>query len=226
MIRERLELVAIGLYSRWRRFLEFLQSVWHYYRNATFRKIDIAMLMQYILHNPYSIAREFALLQGEENIYTYGETPLTTMEKIASQCGITHEDTVYELGCGRGRACFWLHCFIRCHVVGIEYNPYFMERANALVQRFALPNIMFRCEDMLKSDYSQASVIYLYGSTFEDDFLSDLTRQLEALPTGAKIITVSYTLTDYIEEPFLELVDFFDVPFTWGTATVYLQRRV
>ncbi len=44
------------------------------------------------------------------------------MDVIARECGIQKEDVVFELGCGRGRTCFWLNTFIGCKVVGIGFG--------------------------------------------------------------------------------------------------------
>lgn len=226
MIKERLQLVALGIYGRYKRLAEFLQSIWRYYGNTTFRKVDLAMLFNYLCDNPYSESRRFALMQGESQVYTYGETPLATLERITKITGITPNDLVYELGCGRGRSCFWLASFIGCRVVGIEYNPHFVDKAQALVRKFDLQGIAFRCENLLHTDYSHASVIYLYGSCLDDDFLRALVAKLKVLPKGARVVTVSYPLTDYTHEPLFRLIESNDFPFTWGTATVYFQERI
>ncbi len=158
------------------RLFEYLSSVYHYYGNTEFRKIDLALVFNYLLDNPYRSSRNFALLKGEENIHTYGETPLTTLETIVKRSGINQTDVVYELGCGRGRSCFWLHCFVKCKVRGIEYNPDFTGKAQRLVKKFDLKNIDFYCEDLLLSDYSSATKVYLYGTCLDDNFLFALTE--------------------------------------------------
>ncbi len=224
-LKQWLGMVRLGIYVRWQRLVEYLESVYRYYGNAEFRKIDLALVTNYLFDNPYTESRRFSLLQGEENIYTYGETPLTTLETIAKKCDISSRDFVYELGCGRGRSCFWLHSFVKCRVVGIEYNPRFCGKAQAIVRKFSMPQIEFRCEDFLESDFTDATVIYLYGTCLSDNFLMKLTDKLKSLPTDTKVITVSYPLDDYTYEPLFEMVDAFDVPFTWGTTTVYYQRR-
>lgn len=224
-VKQWLQLVGLGIKGRCQRLVEYVTSMWHYYGNSTFRRVDLALVFNYLFDNPYSASRKFALLHGEENIHTYGETPLTTLETIVKRCDIHKDDLFFELGCGRGRSCFWLHSFVGCPVVGIEYNPHFAGIAQKIVTKFGLKEIDFRCEDLLTSDYSKATVVYLYGSCLDDNFLVNLVEKLKRLPAGAKVITVSYPLTDYMYEPIFELVDSFDVPFTWGTATVYYQQK-
>jgi SAM-dependent methyltransferase len=226
MLKEWAQLVVLAVRVRWRRLVEYFQSVWRYYPNSMFRRVDLALLYNYLFVNPYSVARQFAIYNAEVDVYTYGETPLTTLEIIAQRAGITAEDTVYELGCGRGRSCFWLRAFVGCRVVGIEYNPVFVRKASALVQACKLEGVVFRCEDMLTVDYSDATVVYLYGSCLEDSFLERLTEQLKQLPNGAKVITVSYALQDYCSEALFEQLACWELPFTWGSASVYYQVRI
>ncbi len=64
------------------------------------------------------------------------ETPLTSLEVIARECQLSVRDVVFELGCGRGRTCFWLNQFIGCAVIGIDYVPAFIEKALKVKRRF------------------------------------------------------------------------------------------
>lgn len=222
-IRETFELVILAIQIRYRRLVELIQTVRHYYHNRLFRRIDVSLFFLYLLDNPYTAARRFAVRQGEENIHTYGETPLTTLEEIVKRCEITSKDTVYELGSGRGRSCFWLHCFVGCNVVGVEYNPHFYRKAEALRARYNVSDLAFVCEDLLKVNYSKATVVYLYGTCLEDEFIVKLVDKLKELPKGARVISISYPLTEYVAHSRLKLLDFFDATFTWGEATVYLH---
>lgn len=143
------------------------------------------------------------------------------MERIALECSITKVDNVYELGCGRGRCCFWLYSFIECSVVGIDHNPHFISRAEAVGKRFAV-DIEFCCKNFLSVDYSEASVVYLYGISLDMPTILHLVERLKQLPRGARVVTVSYSLSD-IDASFL-LIKRFEAPFTWGEAEVYIQQ--
>lgn len=214
-----------AIFYRLCRFWEYLQTIWRYYGYRSFRNTDLALVVNYFGANPYYIARRFAELQGEKDLYTYGETPLLTLEEISRRCGIIPTDTVYELGCGRGRTCFWLSTvFGSQKVIGIDNNPYFISMAQRIVKKFDIQNLEFRCEDMLHADLSEATVVYLYGSAFDTDFIERLAAKLGRLPKGTKIISISYPLYDYSHQPLFELVDTFEVSFTWGRANVYFQR--
>lgn len=201
--------------------IEFIKVAFNYYDNMKFLKADISLRLMYLFHNPYKISKRFLMNKGAKDIYSYGETPVTSMDLIAKQCHITSKDTLYELGAGRGRNCFWLNTVLGCSVVGIEYIPEFVERADLIVKKLKMEHIKFVLADMLKADLSDATVIYLYGTCFDDSAIKKLAVKFAKLPKGTKIITVSYPLTDYA--PSFELMKRFSVPYTWGHADVFLN---
>lgn len=224
-VKEYLELVWINLGVQVRSFIECLRVAIHYYSNLSFAKVDLFLLISYLFQNPFTISKRFLQKKGEKDVYAYGETPLTSLDMITKECKVSAKDTVFELGCGRGRTCFWLHSIIGCKVVGIEYVPEFVERSNAIKDKFEIKNIEFRQEDMLNANYSGATVVYLYGTCLDDPSILKIVDKCKALPAGTKIITISYPLTDYTDQPVFEVMKRFPARFTWGLADVYLQIR-
>lgn len=222
-MKEYLELLWVNLVVQKRNFVEFTKVVFKYYRSFHFLKIDASLLMLYLYNNPFSISKRYLMKKGEPDIYTYGETPLTTLDQISQEIKISPKDVVYELGSGRGRNCFWLHNFIGCRVIGVEYIPDFVERAEQIRKEWHLNGVEFRNEDMLTTDLSDATVIYLYGTCYDEPFIQKLIQRLKKLPSGTKIVTVSYPLTDYTSEKLFKVLKLFPAQFTWGTADVYYQ---
>ncbi len=225
-VREYLELIWLSIVVKKRNLFEYLKVICRYYGNSAFRKVDMALLARYLFKSPYVISKEFLLKKGEENIYAYGETPLTTLEVIVRECGILSKDMVFELGSGRGRGCFWLNTVIGCGVVGIEYIPNFVNIAQHLVDRYKLKRVEFRLEDILEADYQGATVLYLYGTCYESAFIKKLLKRFAELPQGTKVITVSYPLTDFASKQEYEVMKRFPAQFTWGEADVYLQVKL
>jgi SAM-dependent methyltransferase len=224
-IKEYGSLLWVNLTVQKSNLVEIVKVISKYYRNLSFAKLDFSLLMTYLFHNPFTISKRFLMHRGEQNVYAYGETPLTTLDSIVNTCRISDADTVFELGCGRGRTCFWLNCFIGCKVVGVEYIPDFVDRANRIKAQFHVDGVEFRNEDILDSDFSGATAFYIYGTCFEEDFIEKLIAKLSRLPAGTKIITVSYPLTHYTTKPLFEVMKRFPAEFTWGSADVYLQIR-
>lgn len=220
-----LQLLLLNLKSSIANLWEFIKVAFKYYPKWTFFKIDSSLLFSYAFDNPFKVSKRFLLKKGESEIYTYGETPLTTLDYIARKCGLTKKDVVFELGCGRGRTCFWLNQFIGCKVVGIEYIPEFIERALKIKEKFNLKEVDFRLEDFLQTDLTGATVIYLYGTCLPDQTIIQLIEKFKNVPKGTKIITVSYSLTDYSSHNSFKVVMTFPATFTWGQGIVYVHIK-
>lgn len=220
---EFLKLFWISLVVKKRNFIEFCKVVWKYYPNFQFLKTDLYLLLQYLWKSPFKISKEFLMNQNETDLYAYGETPLTTLDRIAKECGITESDIIYELGAGRGRGCFWLHYFIKCKVIGLEIIPEFVKIANKIKVNRNLKNVEFLEENILNHDFRGATAIYLYGTCYEDSFIQELVHKFKKLPIGTKIITISYSLEDYDAGKSFEIIKCFPASFTWGQGDVYLQ---
>lgn len=224
-IKEFFQLLWLNFLVGKRNFVECVRVVLRYYHDLPFAKVDFSILLMYFFHNPFRISKRFLMHKGEQNVYAYGETPLTSLDIIAHTCHITKKDTFFELGSGRGRGCFWLNRFIGCKVVGIEYVPEFVERAERIKKKCPFPDVQFRCEDMLETNFTGGTVFYLYGTSYPDAFITQLIEKFSKMPSGTKFITVSYPLTDYTEKPLFEVMKRFPIQFTWGTADVYLQQK-
>ena len=156
----------------------------------------------------------------------YGETPLATLDAIIQHCPIGPHDIAYELGSGRGRACFWLALYKGYNTVGIEYIPTFVAKAQKLAKFFGIKNIEFRAEDILTTNLKDATWIYLFGSALPDVTILKLCSRLEKLKPGTKVITISYPLTAYTTSKKIALKSTLDLEFSWGTTQVYFHSIV
>ena len=222
-IKEFLILLWINFIVTLKNILELFKVIVLYWSNFSFFKADLSLQLMYLFHNPFKISKHFLQKQGAKEIYAYGETPLTSMAIIAKTCGIGPKDLVFELGAGRGRTAFWLNSFKHCSVVGIEFVEDFVERAQLITKRLDIKNVDFRLADMLTTDYTGATVCYLYGTCLDELTISHLAEKFSKLPQGTKIITVSYPLSDYTDLTCFEVMKRFTVPYPWGMGDVYLQ---
>lgn len=218
-IGETLYLFVLFFQIKAKAFIEECRIRRRYWPNVAFQICDRQLCFHYRFKNPYRISKRFLIKQGADDIYCYGETPLTTLEKIAKECSISSHDSVIELGCGRGRGVFFLATHFGCNVKGIEWIPEFVGPAHRIAAY--CPKVSFACEDMLTTDLSKASIIYLYGTSLDDATLEHLIKRFEKLPIGTKIITVSYPLTGKFE-----LCKQFNAEFPWGRTQIFLQKRI
>ncbi len=218
-----MSLILVNLRATLFRLFESLRIIFRYYRNLPFLLNDLLLAGHYLWRNPHQVSKSFMKRRGEENIYTYGETPLTTLDRIARKCRILSKDTVYEVGCGSGRTIFWLRYFVKCRAVGIDYQPTFIRRANRVKKWLCLDKTQFLLEDMLQADYRKATVLYLYGTCLEDGVIERLVERFQELKSGTKVISVSYPLTDYSD--IFTLAEQFQARFPWGKADVFLNIK-
>lgn len=198
---------------------DFLLTAFRYYFKPKFALIDISLLLSYFFKSPYRIAREF------KESEPYGETPHKTLAKIVKACPITLDDVVLELGAGRGRSCFWLAFFQPCKkVIGIEYIPDFVTKAQSLARFFNVQNVEFRCEDMCKSKFNEATWIYLFGTALDDATIKQLITRFDECKPGTKVITISYALTEYAPHSKIKLLNTIEVEFAWGKTECYIHQ--
>lgn len=208
--------------------LEFIRVAFNYYANEKFRQQDLSLLSKYFFTSPFTISKNYLIAQGAEDPYQYGETPLTTLAAIAKECQITENDTVYELGCGRGRTCFWLAAFVKCRVVGIEQIETFVEIANQIKDQHHVGRVRICQGNYLDFSYKDATVIFIYGTCLEEPDIKLLISRFAKLAPGTKIITISYPLTDYVTPGQFDLfnvIHTFEASFPWGKGIVYLHER-
>jgi hypothetical protein len=148
------------------------------------------------------------------------------LQKLASNSPIGPDDVVYELGSGRGRACFWLRGRFGCKTVGIECLPLFVQRAKRIASFFHLDKVEFRLEDMTRANFLDATWIYLFGTTLPDQTVADLIKQFERLKPGTKIITISYPLSEVYDSPKIKLLNTLDLEFAWGRTQGYIHEVI
>jgi len=193
-----------------------------YYGDAAFSHLDRSFIKRYLFRSPYTISKRYLRHKGECSVHTYGETPLPTYEKIAREAYIHSEDIYLELGFGRGRGIFFLHHFFQCRAIGVERIPLFVGLAKQVAIQHNLEDVSFICADFNLMSLPTASVVYLYGTALHEEEIYPLISKLKTLPAGARIVSISYPLTDYEGKAF-HVQKCFPVTFLWGETDAYLQ---
>ncbi|MFN0064776.1 MAG: class I SAM-dependent methyltransferase [Chlamydiales bacterium] len=210
-------LIFLNLRTTLFRLVQYICVVFRYY--PRFLITDVLLAAQYFVHPPYKISKRFLRQRGELDLYSYGETPLTTLDYIARKCHILSKDCVVDLGCGTGRTSFWMAQFIRCRVIGVDYLPTFIRKARNTLRWTLLDNLTFYEQDMLNVDLTPATVIYLYGTLLQDSMIYKLCDRFAA--TQSRVISVSYPLCEY-DNRFCTVKEF-SARFPWGKAQIYLN---
>lgn len=191
-------------------------------RYPSFRSFERALNRKYLFRNPYRICKYYLKQKGEKDLDVYGETPLPLLFKIAHECELGSKDILYELGCGRGRGAIFLSHIFRCKVVGIDWIPFFIETARNIVSKIEPSlSVIFRCAEMHEVDFSDATIIFLYGTCLSEEFIEAMISRFKRLSPQIKIITISYPLSDY--SPFFHVHKQFSGTFPWGDGEIYVN---
>lgn len=196
--------------SDWFSLKEALHTLFCY---RSFLKIDLYLLALYFFKSPYRIIKKVA----PEEIY--GETPLSTMELILREMAISKEDTLVEVGSGRGKALLFAHFTTGCHAVGIEKVKPFTLRLKEVIKRFKIERVKVIEGDFLEASYDEATAIYFYGVSFSEEAVSALIEKWKSAPHLQRIVTISEPLKAF------DVVRTFKVRFPWGETDAFLQVK-
>jgi len=203
-------------------FQEFLTL--QYYKNFKFAVIDVFQKLIYAFINPYRISKKFLVRNNFQDVHMYGETPIALFSGLLKKSGLNKKDIFFEMGCGRGRLCYFVSSFYKCSVVGIEQVPTFVKILRFLKKIARIKNFKIVNKNMFDVDYSHASFIYLYGTCLKDDEIYKLTNKFKNLKKNTKILTISVPLSNHDES--FKLLKKHKVILPWGKTFAYLLLKV
>jgi SAM-dependent methyltransferase len=227
---------ASPVYVLGRQLAEALIVSLRYYGPLGFYRVDLRFRRSYLTDGPHRVARRFQRQAGLDprwgdagprHSFHYGATPLSSLEYIARRTRLTADDRVVDLGCGTGLGCFFLARLLRADVHGVELNPEFVQRAQAIRAELGWASPSFSCGDLMDHPLGEATVVFVYSTGFTDTQLTDLVDKMgRELSEGALVISVSSPLSAHATQPLFTEIDRFPVHFPWGQGTVFVQARL
>ena len=209
-------------------FIEFTKCQVLYGFRYKMLWIDLGLFWQYPFTSPYRINLRYLEKNNLSKSYLFGETPLTTLEKICQRINIEPKAVIFDVGCGWGKSTFFLHAYNKAHrTIGIDILPEYIQKAERIRKWMKLDYIVFLEADFRQIDYSDADVIYLYGSCLPDDTIQSLVTNWEnSLMEGTIIITTTYSLPSYATQGRILLQDTIELDFLWGECTVHYHTVI
>lgn len=189
-------------------------------RNSSLR-FEILFLIYSFFSNPFRVTSRFNKKRGEKEIYTYGETPFTAFQTLMEVLKLEKEDVFYDLGCGRGKLCFWISSQAGCQVRGWDWNPKFILRANGLKKLLGISTLNFECKDFTTEDFSEATCVYLFGLFLSESQIRRLEKRFALLKSGTRLISVGFPFSS---ELFMTTQTFL-LSFPWGKTEAYLLTK-
>jgi outer membrane protein assembly factor BamB/protein-L-isoaspartate O-methyltransferase len=114
-------------------------------------------------------------------------TPMDVVRRILELAAVKESDVVYDLGSGDGRIVIAAAADFKCRSVGIEIDRDLVRRSRGEIQRVRLEErARIEHEDLLKADFSQASVVTLYVGGRLNGLL---LPKLQALRPGTRVVS-------------------------------------
>ena len=112
-----------------------------------------------------------------------------TLREIFEFASLNKDDVFYHLGCGSGNSlAIALEEFGVKMAVGIDNNDQKIKTAKNLLEKKKLSRYSLRCEDILQSDISDATVILFWFS--DEQILDSMVSKFSKLKQGCRIITL------------------------------------
>ena len=159
--------------------------------------------------------------------FAYGDTPGEIFLECLEWAQVGLEDRFIDLGCGCGLPTLLAagHCG-KC--VGIDLLGGILDWARAAAKLLRIENATFLQQDISSADLAGFSLAYVTATRFTKELLDNLTPNLESLPSGARLISVSHCF----KSRQLRLLDRRQRRFSWGTPEelctheLYLLERI
>ena len=126
-------------------------------------------------------------------------TDLEIVNAMLALAGVTHDDVVYDLGCGDGRIVIAAAKEFGARGVGVDLDPQRIREAQANAVRVGVADrVTFRVQDIFDTDIKSATVVTLFLSPEVNARLRPkLTSQLRP---GSRIVSHRYGIGDWVPE--------------------------
>ncbi|MFP4496631.1 MAG: methyltransferase domain-containing protein [Vulcanimicrobiota bacterium] len=200
-------------------FLDFVFFFTHYW----WWKMQWFLMRKYWNVSGYEVfMRENRLRQDvTEEDFSFGETNALSTKLILEEIQPQKGATIYDLGSGRGIFLISAYFIYGTRGVGIEILKTYVEKSRELASTMRVANVLFREENIVDTDLSEADIIYLSGATFSGEILDRTIEKFKKAEPGTIIIIIRHELP---EEEFVLFNDGY-YPFTWGSEKVYFYRK-
>lgn len=188
-------------------------------------QLDLLLGAHYLLRSvSWEIWRASRSLSTNFGELKFGETPVRTVRKIlAALPPLGPENTIADLGCGRGKAAFYFHLLSGAQAVGYDVIGSYIQTARTVARQMGCAKqVLFYNEDLREVDLQGYDLIYACALCFGDETRQILLKALLNATPGAWIVTVGWRP----QHERLEQKQQFAAPFSWGKAGVNVAQLV
>jgi len=160
-------------------------------------------------------------LFGMADLAPFVPTPMVVVEKMLEMTKVGKDDILFDLGCGDGRIIIAAAKKFGTRGVGIDIDPQRIAESNAAAKEAGVENLVeFRQQDVMKADFSRATVVTLYLLPESNELLRPL---LEAqLKPGVYVVSHNYSIHGWEKKE----VAYVSIPDSTGKDhSIFLYKR-
>ena len=170
---------------------------------------------------------ELELYSGAHGLFNVADlapfvpTPLVIVDKMLEMAKVGKNDFLFDLGCGDGRIVITAAKKYGTRGVGIDIDGQRIEESIAAAKKAGVENLVeFRLQDVMKADFSRATVVTLYLLPESNELLRPL---LEAqLKPGVYVVSHNYSIPGWEKKK----VDYISLQDGMGKEhTIFLYQR-
>jgi SAM-dependent methyltransferase len=120
-------------------------------------------------------------------------TPMVVVDRMLQMANIDKNDILYDLGCGDGRIVITAVERYGIRGVGVDIDPLRIKEANAAAKKAGVEDLVeFRLQDVMKVDFSEATVLALYLLEESNELLRPLFEKY--LKPGTYVVSHNYPI--------------------------------
>jgi SAM-dependent methyltransferase len=151
----------------------------------------------------------------------YVPTPMPVVEKMLELAKVNADSLIYDLGCGDGRIVITAAKNFGARGVGIDLDPQRIKECHAGAKAAQVEDrVEFRNSDVMKADFSEATIVALYLLPESNELLRPLFD--EQLKDGALVVSHNYPIPGWEEKE----IDYAEVDDEEGEEhLVYLYKK-
>jgi Methyltransferase domain len=160
-------------------------------------------------------------LFGVADLAPFVPTPMVIVDKMLEMAKVGKADFLFDLGCGDGRIVITAAKKFGTPGVGIDIDAQRIEECKAAAKKAGVENLVeFRLQDVMKADFSRATVVTLYLLPESNELLRPL---LEAqLKPGVRVVSHNYSVPGWQKKQ----VDYVSLQDGLGKEhTIFLYKR-
>jgi hypothetical protein len=160
-------------------------------------------------------------LFGVADLAPFVPTPMPVVEKMLELAQVDKNDILFDLGCGDGRIVITAAKKFGTRGIGIDIDPERIEESRRAAKAAGVEDLVeFRLQDVMRADFSQATVVTLYLLPESNELLRPL---LDAqLQPGTYVVSHNYSIPGWEKKE----VSYLTVEDGTGEEhTIYVYRK-